>query len=148
MRLNPLDGELPSSLQGEDAARWTFGANIDLIRSAEIVMARLDDFRGSDEPDSGTAFEVGFAVARGTPLWAYRSTETTLAERVKATTVNSDGGICEAGYLIEDFGLRVNLMLACSAHIVVGGPDMCLDAIAPVLDGAPPVLGGSGLAKR
>jgi nucleoside deoxyribosyltransferase len=31
--------------------------------------------------------------------------------------------------VVEDFGLNVNLMLACSARIVVGGPQTCLDAM-------------------
>lgn len=146
--LYPLDGQLPSSLQGEDAARWIYRAKVDLIRSADVVMANLDDFRSPGEPDSGTAFEVGFAVALAKPVWGYRSNADTLAERVESTSVTSAGGVCEAGYLIEDFGLTVNLMLACSTQIVVGGPDVCLDAIKGALDGSAPLLGGSGLAKR
>jgi hypothetical protein len=66
--LYPLDGQLLSSLQRQDAARWIYSANIELIRSADIVMANLDDFRGSGEPDSGTAFEVGFAAALDKPV--------------------------------------------------------------------------------
>lgn len=146
--LYPLDGQLPSSLQGEDAARWIYQANVDLIRTADVVMANLDDFRGPGEPDSGTAFEVGFAVALAKPVWGYRSNAEPLAERVKATSVSSVGGVCAAGYLIEDFGLTVNLMLACSAQIVVGGPDVCLDAIKGALNGGAPLLGGWGLSKR
>nr|WP_248324237.1 MULTISPECIES: nucleoside 2-deoxyribosyltransferase [unclassified Caballeronia] len=146
--LYPLDGQLPSSLQGQDAAQWIYQANVDLIRSADVVMANLDDFRGPGEPDSGTAFEVGFAAALAKPVWGYRSNAVTLAKRVEATSVSSAGGVCRAGYLIEDFGLTVNLMLACSAQIVVGGPDVCLDAIKGALDGGGPPLGGSGLAKR
>ncbi|SAL78713.1 nucleoside 2-deoxyribosyltransferase [Caballeronia telluris] len=57
--LYPLDGQVPSLLQRQDAARWIYAANIELIRSADIVMANLDDFRGAGEPDCGTAFEVG-----------------------------------------------------------------------------------------
>jgi nucleoside 2-deoxyribosyltransferase len=102
-------------------------------------MANLDDFRGSGEPDSGTAFEVGFAAAlNNKPVWTYRSTEETLVERVKAAAIGSEGGFCAGGYLIEDFGLSVNLMLACSARLVVGGPAACLDAIRSEVDeGAP-----------
>ena len=145
--LYPLDGQLPSSLQRQDAARWIYAANIELIRSADIVMANLDDFRGFGEPDSGTAFEVGFAAALNKPVWAYRSTEETLVERVKAAAIGSEGGFCAGGYLIEDFGLSVNLMLACSARLVVGGPAACLDAIRSEVDGGPRV-DGWGLAKR
>ncbi|MDR5755315.1 nucleoside 2-deoxyribosyltransferase, partial [Caballeronia sp. LZ024] len=115
---------------------------------ADIVMANLDDFRGAGEPDSGTAFEVGFAVALGKPVWAYRSTEATLAQRVEAGATENEGAFCAGGYLIEDFGLSVNLMLACSAQIVVGGPPACLDAIRSLVDDGTPGFGGSGLAKR
>jgi nucleoside deoxyribosyltransferase len=146
--LYPLDGQVPSLLQRQDAARWIYAANVELIRSADIVMANLDDFRGAGEPDSGTAFEVGFAVALGKPVWAYRSIEATLAQRVEAAANENDGAYCAGGYLIEDFGLSVNLMLACSARIVVGGPGACLDAIKSEVTQAAPGVVGSGLAKR
>ncbi|MFM0051541.1 nucleoside 2-deoxyribosyltransferase [Caballeronia grimmiae] len=144
----PLDGNVPSSLLPNDAARHIYAANVQLIRSADIVMANLDDFRGAGEPDSGTAFEVGFAVALGKPVWAYRSNEATLAQRVEAAATGSDGAYCAGGYLIEDFGLSVNLMLACSARIVVGGPTACLDAVESELAESAPSFGGMGLAKR
>ncbi|EKS72647.1 nucleoside 2-deoxyribosyltransferase [Burkholderia sp. SJ98] len=147
--LYPLDGDVPSSLQPQDAARHIYTANVQLIRSADIVMANLDDFRGAGEPDSGTAFEVGFAVALGKPVWAYRSSEATLVQRVQAAaTTGSDGAYCAGGYLIEDFGLSVNLMLACSARLVVGGPAACLDAIRSEVVEATPSVGGLGLVKR
>jgi nucleoside 2-deoxyribosyltransferase len=119
-----------------------------LIRSADIVMANLDDFRGAGEPDSGTAFEVGYAAALGKPVWEYRSNEATPAQRVDAAATGSNGAYCAGGYLIEDFGLSVNLMLACSAQLVVGGPAACLDAIRREIGWSAPVVGGWGLAKR
>ena len=36
------------------------------------MLANLEPFRGS-EPDSGTAFEVGYALALGKPVYAYLS---------------------------------------------------------------------------
>jgi nucleoside deoxyribosyltransferase len=59
-----------AGLSGPDTAQWIYEANVALIRRADIVMANLDDFRGPGEPDSGTAFEVGFAVALQKPVWA------------------------------------------------------------------------------
>ncbi len=41
-------------------------------------MAYLDDFRGAGEPDSGTAFEVGVAVALNKPAFAYTEVITPL----------------------------------------------------------------------
>ncbi|MEZ2354663.1 nucleoside 2-deoxyribosyltransferase [Caballeronia sp. RCC_10] len=146
--LYPLDGNVPSFLTPHDAARHIYTANVQLIRSADIVMANLDDFRGAGEPDSGTAFEVGFAVALGKPVFAYRSSEAPLTARVSAAATDDNGAFCARGYLIEDFGLSVNLMLACSARIVVGDPAACLDAIQSEFAGSGPSFGGWGLAKR
>jgi hypothetical protein len=81
-------------------------------------------------------------------VWAYRSSEETLVERVKAAAIGTEGGFCAGGYLIDDFGLSVNLMPACSAQLVVGGPGACLDAIRSEVDQVTPRVGGSGLAKR
>lgn len=35
------------------------------------MMPNVDDFRGAEEVDSGTAFEIGFATALGKPVWAH-----------------------------------------------------------------------------
>jgi nucleoside 2-deoxyribosyltransferase len=127
--LYPLDGQVPSDLDPLSKAQWICRANLDLIRGADVVMANLDDFRGAGEPDSGTAFEVGFAVALGKPVWGYTTEERTLVERV-AVRRDDSVSFCDRGYIVEDFGLSMNLMIACTARIIVGGPGTCLDAIA------------------
>ncbi|OTP73139.1 nucleoside 2-deoxyribosyltransferase [Caballeronia sordidicola] len=127
--LYPLDGEVPDELDQLGQAQWICRANMELIRSADIVMANLNDFRGAGEPDSGTAFEVGFAAALNKPIWAYTGDNRTLIERV---SVRKEGGAsyCASGFVVEDFGLSLNLMLACTARVVVGGPENCLDSMA------------------
>ncbi len=93
-------------------------------------MANVADVRGVGEPDSGTAFEIGFAAALRRPVWAYRDDLSALRERVPCIAP-ALGNVCERGYLVEDFGLPVNLMLACAAQIVEGGgPLACPHAIA------------------
>jgi nucleoside 2-deoxyribosyltransferase len=126
--LYPLDGQVPDELEPRAKAQWICRANMDAIRSADVVLANLNDFRGAGEPDSGTAFEVGFAAALGKPIWAYVDNDRSLLERV---SVKKDGcaAYCANGFLVEDFGLNMNLMLACTARIVVGGPQACLDAM-------------------
>jgi nucleoside 2-deoxyribosyltransferase len=126
--LYPLDGQVPCDLAPLAKAQWICRANLDAIRSADIVMANLNDFRGAGEPDSGTAFEVGFAAALGKPVWAYTHDDRTLIDRV---SVKKDGAVayCANGFVVEDFSLNLNLMLACSARVVVGGPETCLDAM-------------------
>lgn len=127
--LFPLDAAAPPDLTRAEHAAWISRANQAAIRSADMVMANLADFRGVGEPDSGTAFEVGFAAALGKDIWAYRDHDVPLLRHVPSTSTPA-GQVCERGYLVEDFGLQVNLMLACSARIITGGPRACLSAIA------------------
>lgn len=128
--LYPLDQAAPGGRSGPDTARWIYDANIALLRRADLVMANLDDFRGPGEPDSGTAFEVGFAAALQKPVWAYSADAGTLRERVTVAT-DADGTPLDArGFVVEDFGLGKNLMLACSVQLVQGGAGECLAAMA------------------
>lgn len=126
--LYPLDNALPEGLQGLAAARWICEANLALIRRADAVLANLNNFRGA-EPDSGTAFEVGFAVALGKPVVGYLDDGRTLREQL--------GGVRDAeGFSVEDFGLPRNLMLACTTRLVVGGVQEGLTALGPLLSAA------------
>lgn len=123
--LIPLDNE-------ETTAEGIFRANMELIRAADAVLARLDPFRGF-EPDSGTAFEVGCAVALGKPVIGYvaddRPQIVRLAERGPLSV--RDGRTFDADDLaVEDFGLPLNLMLAVPAHVVRGGLDAALALLA------------------
>ena len=102
--LYPLDNEA-------DSAADIFSGNCGLIDQADVVVANLNPFRGA-EPDSGTCFEVGYAFAKGKTVYGYVSDARCLRDRI--------GERDENGFSVEDFGLPVNLMLACGAHIVEG----------------------------
>lgn len=102
--LYPFDNEA-------DTAQAIFAGNCGLIDSADIVIANLNSFRGA-EPDSGTCFEVGYAVAKGKAVYGYVSDARSLREKL--------GERDENGFSVENFGLPLNLMLACSARIVEG----------------------------
>ncbi|EKS9798949.1 nucleoside 2-deoxyribosyltransferase [Burkholderia cepacia] len=133
----PLDAEIGPGLAPAHQARQIYESNIASIQCCDVVMANLADFRGAGEPDSGTAFEVGFAVAHGKPVFAYTSDVAPLIDRVPRHPSAGRRPECMRGYLIEDFGLPVNLMLACSATIVSGGPRDCLQEIAVSLNVRP-----------
>ncbi len=122
--LYPLDHALPEGLSGAAAARWIYQANCGLIRQADAVLANLNDFRGH-EPDSGTAFEVGFAAALGKPVVGYLDDDRPLRAQLGATHDAQ-------GLLVEDFGLARNLMLACAATLVRGDARAALQALAGV----------------
>jgi nucleoside 2-deoxyribosyltransferase len=129
--LYPLDNTLPAGLAGREAAQWIYAQNLRLLQHADLVMANLNTFRGA-EPDSGTAFEVGYAAALGKPVWGYTDDARPLVRQVGAGRDPADPArvVDAQGYTVEDFGLSVNLMLACAARIVVGDAAACLKAMA------------------
>lgn len=129
--LYPLDNAPPAGLSGAALARWIYQANVAMIQRADLVMANLNPFRGA-EPDSGTAFEVGYAVALGKPVWGYTSQAGSVREQVAVGVAADDAAraVDAQGFTVEDFGLNLNLMLACSARIVVGDAADCLARMA------------------
>jgi len=135
----PLDGAVPADKQGPDAAAWIYRNNIKLINDADIVMANLGCFRGL-EPDSGTAFEVGYAIALGKPVWGYLQETGDIVSRVAVGTDPDapERQVDRDGMTVEDFGLPINLMLACSATLIRGDALACLDSIAAAVAASPP----------
>lgn len=111
--LYPLDAEVPGDLPISAQRHWIFASNCALIRQCDAVFADLRAFRSGSEPDSGTAFEVGFAHALGKPVWLWLPDchpGVTLIERVSC--VKRDAAWIDAeGMLVEDFGAPLNLML-------------------------------------
>lgn len=87
------------------AADRIFAGNVLLIDSADAVIADISPFRGP-HCDVGTAWETGYAIAKGVPVFAYSQDPRLLTARIAGT----DGRDHE-GCLIEDFGLAENLML-------------------------------------
>lgn len=120
--LHPID-------QPSLTSKHIFTTNIELLKRADAVVANLNAFRGA-EADSGTAFEVGFAVARGIPVVGYLSSKETVAERVERYSgpLTTVAGVCRDsdGNLVENFGHPVNLMLAESCTLVTGTLDDAL----------------------
>lgn len=133
--LYPLDNELPSHLENiADQRYWIFANNCALIRKSDAVFADLRAFRSASEPDSGTAFEVGFAHALGKPIWLWLpdcAPGTTLLERVDCTHSTS-GWQDSLGLSVEDFSAPVNLMLwdAASGVSYCAEPELALQEMA------------------
>ncbi len=120
-----------------EMAQRICAANLAHVRACDAVLANLAPFRGDTEPDSGTVFELGFAVALGKPAAAYlpQAGEDLAARIGRLYGVRPSlaaGGACEDrryGMLVEDFGLPLNLMIACSAG-VHADPQAALDELA------------------
>ncbi|WPG35285.1 nucleoside 2-deoxyribosyltransferase [Variovorax sp. EBFNA2] len=115
----PADEHEPAGPQvpPENIARRIYRENMKRLRSAHGLIANLAPFRGP-EPDSGTVFEVGAAIMLGLPVVAYGVPSGSYAGRVPSSP-DAHGILRDAaGAAVEDFGLPLNLMLACSAVIV------------------------------
>ncbi len=124
--LIPLDGTQRTALA-------IYRNNLSLIGEADAVLANLNPFRGA-EPDSGTCVEVGYALALGKPVIGYAEELTPLRDRLRADAATTDGRCRDAaGWLVEDFGLAMNLMLAVPVRLEQGGMDMALRALRDVI---------------
>ncbi len=128
--LYPFDNDVPQGLTPEDAAAVICKANIAMIKRCDGVLANLNAFRGA-EPDSGTAFEVGMAVALGKPVWAYFEADGSLREQIEHDAAGFDA----QGFQVEDFGLPRNLMLACTWAGKSETAEQAIEGLAAYLPG-------------
>src|SRR5690606_1850424 len=109
-------------------AQWICNATLALIDGADCVMANLNPFRGL-EPDPGTVFEAAYARATSKPGWVYKDEARPPGEQAGVT--DRDGHVVDAqGYTVENFGMNLNLMIACTAQIVHGDAQTCLQTMA------------------
>lgn len=131
--LFPMDNLI--SPDSSDPSGDIYSANVRMINSADMVIANLNDFRGP-EPDSGTVWEVGYALGLGKRVVGYISSGEILRSRVLASENRADQATGLAaqdsnGLQIEDFGHPLNLMLMHSIHLVIGSfEDACTAAAA------------------
>jgi nucleoside 2-deoxyribosyltransferase len=93
------------------------------------VLANLNPFRGA-EPDSGTCVEIGYALALGKPVIGYADTLMPMRDRLPEVEVAGDGRCRDAaGWVVEDFGLALNLMLSVPVRLEQGGIEDALRAV-------------------
>jgi nucleoside 2-deoxyribosyltransferase len=126
----PLEPSLPEHLPPQELAAHIYRANVSHIEACDAVVANLDFFRGA-EPDSGTCFEVGYAVARGKPVVGYVPDAGTFAQRIRTRhpAAVGDGLVDARGWQLEEFGLPLNLMLGVPCRVVVGDLRAALDLL-------------------
>ena len=142
--LRPSDGAGDDRLdeRGADLAQRIYEGNVALIRRCDAVVANLAPFRGHVEPDSGTVFEVGVAIALGKPVAAYLPQPSmSYAERVARhfpTRTDAHGTLWDDahGCWVEGFGEPLNLMLSRSARLF-GSFEDAVAHLAEVLARAP-----------
>ena len=121
-------------------ARRIYEFNTQMLRSADGVLADLQQWRGH-EPDSGTAFEVGFAAALELPIVGYGAPVDCYADRVSKTRTCERDALgmlreCDSQMAVEDFGMPLNLMLGCSA-VLVNSAEEGIELLAAMLRHGP-----------
>jgi nucleoside 2-deoxyribosyltransferase len=96
----PVDGEAKTALE-------IYQSNVARLDASHGVIANITPFRGP-HCDVGTAWEMGYAVARGLPVFAFSAAAEPLALRVPGGAMP---GVDRDGMAVEPFGLIENLMI-------------------------------------
>lgn len=121
---SPFDPETGEFISGPKGAKYLYENNILRIADCAGVLADLRPFRGDTEPDSGTSFEVGYAVALKKPVAVVLEDTRDYGSKIKSAyglLPPSSPGEPEMdgryGMMVEDFGRPLNLMLSESCSI-------------------------------
>jgi len=133
--LYPLDNKITGCTSKAELSRAIYLANKKMIDDADYVIANINQWRGQ-EPDSGTVWEIGYAVALGKPVYAYiDDPKKSYLDRMDSNDVfysdhrNPDEYLDSNDKIIEHFDNPVNLMIFESITIL-GSFEACLHEIA------------------
>lgn len=133
----PTDGQSFHLERSAACARRIRQHDLDTLRSCAAVLANVTPFNGL-EPDSGMAYEMGFAAALGLPVAAYCLDGLDTRTRIlRAGHLLDAQGRDDDGLLVEDFGLHANLML-CAAHPTFATRREAVERLAEILLQATP----------
>lgn len=132
----PLDdGPNLDGLEPEEIAEEIFDANLKKIDDCDAVIANMSPFRGPGM-DGGTAFEVGYAYARGKIIVGWSSDDREYIDRARD---HFDGAVKKTdrwrdpdGWEVEDLGLPDNLMMSCATIEVVSDFESALKLLLAV----------------
>jgi len=131
----PLDGEA-RGVTPEETATAIYRANVKLLETAQAIVADISPFRGPNM-DPGTAWEIGYGIAKGLPVFAWSDDFSILFDRTRRQYAGSPkSGHDHNGWLIEDFQLVENLMIARSVTSIHGTDDEAIAACAAALGAA------------
>ena len=142
--LYPLDNEIPDFRPDFDTGIRIYRANIALMDRAYAVVANMVRFRGPSM-DVGTAFEMGYMLGLGKPVFAYydavpfygrEEAPGLYVDRVRAHCSVSapDARVDAGGHAIDDFEMADNLMmigaLESGAGAIAGNFDQAVMQVA------------------
>ncbi|MEP9369780.1 nucleoside 2-deoxyribosyltransferase [Xanthobacter sp. VNH20] len=101
---------------------------ISQLDQADAIIANITPFRGP-HMDPGTAWELGYAEARGLPVFLWTNDPRPMAERIKLLSKAAEPRDAD-GHLIEDFGHVENLMISHPGVPVAATPEEAIAAAA------------------
>lgn len=127
----PLDKDIKPQPTRRGTASAIFEGNVKLVQKADIIIANLNPFRGT-EPDSGTVFECGLGYAWNKKLYAHVLDARTMAEKLQPGT-DAETGLYD-GMTVEQFDLPNNLMLGVPVTIVEGTLEDALRKVRADMD--------------
>jgi nucleoside deoxyribosyltransferase len=108
--LTPFDNNPPEDLGKEGQALCIASDNFDLIDQCDVVVANLDSFRGAGI-DDGTASEMGYGYGKNKMVCGYSSDYGSYKDKIGSLPVEWMDEWNEVFPVVEDFGLRWNLMI-------------------------------------
>ena len=126
---NGVEGLYPLDGKGADIRRRC----IDMMDEADALVANITPFRGV-HMDPGTAFEIGYAEAKGKRVFLWSDDPRMVAERVTPAPGNPERD--DEGHMIENFGKAENLMIVRDGARVWSTPDGAIKEAAASLSHA------------
>ena len=126
--LFPLDKEITPTPDRQTMAAAIFEGNIRLINKADLIIANLNPFRGT-EPDPGTIFECGYAYATGKKIYGFLSDGRSSREKLLENPHQEDA-VYKDGMRVEDFNMPINLMIGVPATVITGSFEDCLRKVS------------------
>ncbi|WP_459675707.1 nucleoside 2-deoxyribosyltransferase [Acidisoma sp. 7E03] len=122
--LPPLNEDIAAlaAMTEAEAGLAIFRKDVEMMETAEIVIANLTPFRGASA-DAGTLVEIGWFLGRGRPIFGYSNSATLFDARSRAQVVAVPDPL--PGIAVEGFGLPDNLMIP-GAVEAAGGLSMVL----------------------
>lgn len=111
----PLDNKISNRGKKHFRGLRISQENENLINECQLVIANITPFRGPSA-DAGTIFEIGYARARGIPVFAYSNTIVPFRERtISFFGLKPDpatGAVTDRNnMMVEDTGMTDNLMI-------------------------------------
>lgn len=134
--LHPFDNEVDLTQKAE-AMHAIYRGNVAQIERCHIVIANCNFFRGGCI-DDGTAYELGYANALKKPTYGYIERLMSLEDRMPlyypCFKTGAGRVIDKDGFLVENFGGSINLMMQCGMYcnrgaLLEGNLETCLKQI-------------------